>query len=230
MDLGPPRGAAPQADRKLLCSRIVRSSLGNRVFPFALSLLLAFQLNGPAAWAQAVPAQINIVAVRGDGAVVSVGQRPDPQPLIRIEDENRRPLADVVVVFTLPIEGTTGEFRGSGKIFTATTTAQGEAEIHGLAVNRIPGRLLLHVNASYRGLTTRTTMTIFVVSSSGSKTAGGHGKVIAIIAAIGAAAGAGAALGLRKQNNAAVTPTTPTPPPAAISLSPGTGSIGAPPH
>jgi hypothetical protein len=69
-----------------------------------------------------------------------------------------------------------------------------------------------------------------VVEPAGQKARGGHGKTIAILAAIGAAAGVGAAFGLRKNDSSSTTPASTTPTPVPIGLTPGAGVIGAPPR
>src|SRR5689334_3779718 len=100
------------------------------------------------------PAELNIVVVDGEGAINRIGQRSSRDPVIRIEDENHRPLTGAAVVFTLPTGGASGEFNGS-KTSTVMTDNQGQAIARGLKVNHIPGTLPIHVNASYRSVRAR---------------------------------------------------------------------------
>src|SRR5437870_3752555 len=106
------------------------------------------------------PVQLNIVVIDGEGAINNLGQRASRDPIVRMEDESRRPVSGAAVVFTLPTEGPSGEFNGS-KTSTVVTDNQGQAIARSLKVNQVPGKLQIHVNASYRGVTTRTTITQF---------------------------------------------------------------------
>jgi len=191
-----------------------------------LSFLIAF----PALDAQAVPTQLNIVVVEGEGAINNVRQRVARDPVVRVEDENHKPVAGAVVVFTLPTEGATGEFGGGSKSLTVTTDSQGQAVAQGLKMNQVAGKVPIHINASYRGLTARTSMMQFSVLPPGAKASsnnnGHHGALIGILIAVGAAAGAGAAYAATHNSNSSSTPVTPPPAtPTPIGITPGTGSI-----
>ena len=48
-------------------------------------------------------AELNIVIVEGEGATNNIRQRVARQPIIQVEDENHKPVAGAVVVFTLPV-------------------------------------------------------------------------------------------------------------------------------
>jgi hypothetical protein len=108
------------------------------------------------------------------------------------------------------------------------------AKAQGLKLNQVGGKLPIHVTASFRGLQSRTTITQFVEVPPGAKvstsTGGGHGKVIAILAVIGAGAAGGVVYATQRNKSTSspggpVTPSGPTP----IGITPGTGTI-APPH
>jgi hypothetical protein len=133
------------------------------------------------------------------------------------------------VVFTLPTEGATGEFGNGSKTLTVLTDSEGVAVAQGLRFNQIPGKVPVHVNVSYKGLTARTNITQIVVAPPGYKPGGGggSGKVIAIVAAL-AAAGAGGAFYALRSSGKTTSTTAPTAP-AAIGITPGTGTL-APPH
>src|SRR5215204_6654102 len=91
------------------------SAIPPRVLSVALSLSIWSQLVAPPAFAQNPPAEINIVVVEGEGAVNNVGQRSTSHPVVRVEDENQKPISGAAVVFTLPTDGASGEF-ASGEI------------------------------------------------------------------------------------------------------------------
>ena len=58
-------------------------------------------------------------------AINNIRQRVSREPVVQVEDENHKPVAGAVVVFTLPTEGATGEFGNGSKNLTVTTDAQG---------------------------------------------------------------------------------------------------------
>ncbi|MCX6626015.1 MAG: hypothetical protein NTW28_00095 [Candidatus Solibacter sp.] len=190
-----------------------------------LSFLIAF----PPLHAQLLPTELNIVVVEGEGAINNVRQRVARAPVVRVEDQNHKPIAGAAVVFTLPTEGATGEFSNGGKSLTMITDNQGLAAAQSLRLNQMAGKVPIHVNASYRGLTARTSITQFSVLPPGAKasssTGGGHGGLIAVLVVLGAAAaGGGAYFATHKTSSSSGTVVTP-PTPVAIGITPGTGSI-----
>ena len=109
---------------------------GTNSLSITLSFLIAFQMVVPAAHSQALPTELNLIVVEGEGAINNVRQRTAREPLVRVEDENHKPIAGVAVVFTLPTEGATGEFAKGAKTLTVMTDANGEAKGAGLKVNQ----------------------------------------------------------------------------------------------
>ena len=192
-------------------------------FALGLSFLIAL----PPVHAQTpLPTELNIVVVEGEGATNNVRQRVAREPVVRVEDENHKPIAGAAVVFTLPTEGATGEFANGAKSLTIMTDSQGRATAQSLRINQVAGKIPIHVNASYRGLTARTSITQFSVLPPGAKASsggGGHGGLIAVLVVLGAAAaGGGAYFATRSTNSSAGTP-PPTVTP--IGITPGTGTI-----
>lgn len=201
-----------------------------RSLAIAFSFLLFSQSLPRPAEAQIPPTELNIVVVKGEGAINKVRQRVTTDPAIRVEDEQHRAIAGAAVVFTLPTEGPTGEFGNGGKTLTIMTDASGQAAVTGLKVNEYPGKLILHVSVSYRGLSARTTITQFDEGPPVTKptaSSGGHGKLILILAIAGAAAaGGGAYFALHKSGSSPASggSTTPT----GIGLTPGSPTIIGP--
>jgi hypothetical protein len=157
-------------------------------------------LNGlaPAAVAQTLPAQINIVVVSGEGAASPVRQHVTQDPAVRIEDDDQQPVAGVPVVFALPVSGTSGEFMNGAKTLAVVTDKTGLATAHGLKTNEIPGKLQIYVTASFHGLRARTLINQMVEGVPGAPTrvqrtakSGGTWKwvLLGVAAAGGAAAG-----------------------------------------
>jgi hypothetical protein len=174
--------------------------------------------------------------VEGEGAVLDVHQRAGKDPAVRIEDQNHSPISGAVVVFTLPTEGSTGEFASGNKSVTVNTDKEGMAIGKGLKINQVPGKLQVHVTVSYKGLSARTNIVEFVegpaIHGTQGVSHGGKGKWVAIVLLIGGGAAGGAVAAMSKKGSTATTTPTPTPTPSAptpIGITPGTGVI-APPH
>ena len=206
---------------------------GMESLAIGLSFLTVFQFAVPPVYAQTLPVELNIVVVQGEGTINSVRQRAGKEPVIQVEDENHKPIAGAAVVFTLPTEGATGSFGNGGKTLTIMTDPQGRATAQGLKVNEYPGKLVVHISVSYRGLSARTNITQFDEGPPVTKKAssGGHtGRIVAILAIVGAAAGAGAYLALRKNGSSSTSSTIGggTSTVTAIGLTPGTGTITGP--
>jgi hypothetical protein len=201
---------------------------GIRSISCALSILIFCQFAIPSIEAQNPPAELNIIVVEGEGAINNVRQRVAREPIVRVEDENHRPLAGAAVVFTLPTEGATGAFGNGTTSLTVLTDSQGQAAAQGMKVNQVPGKVPIHVNVSYRGLSARTTITQYNEGPAVAAKSGGHGKVIAILAVIAAGAAGGAVIATRKSSsNSSTTPTGPVVA-SPIGITPGTGSIVGP--
>lgn len=66
-----------------------------------VSLLLALWI--PAS-AQVAP-MLNLVVLEGEGATNNIRQRTAREPIVQVEDENHKPVAGAIVVFTLPSNG-----------------------------------------------------------------------------------------------------------------------------
>ena len=143
-----------------------------RLLAIGLSFLLAF----PTLSAQTLPTELNIVVVEGEGASNNTRQRVNRPALVRIEDENHKPVVGAAVVFTLPTEGASGSFTNGSKSLTVTTDNQGQAVAQGLKMNGLPGKVPIQVNASYRGLTARTVISQESVLPPGAKASAGGGQ------------------------------------------------------
>ena len=190
--------------------------------------LLSFELVVPTVFAQTVPIRIDLVVAEGEGVVNNLRQRVSHDPVVRVEDDDHRPVSGAAVVFTLPISGASGEFGNGSKNLTVMTDKDGLAAARGLKTNEVSGKLQIFVTASYRGLRARTLISQFNMPSSitGQKR-GGSGKVWAILAVVGAAAAGGAVAATHKGNSPTSSPGVAAP--AAIGITPGSGAL-SPPH
>ena len=179
---------------------------------------------------QTLPTALNLAVIEGEGATNNIRQRVARDPVVQVEDENRKPLAGAIVVFTLPTEGASGEFNGH-KTLTVATDSKGQAVGKSMKLNPVPGKVPIHVTASYRGLAVRTIISQISVVPPGEKAGtssggGHHGVLIGILVAVAAAGGAGAYLATRKSQSVAVVVLTGPTSPVAIGITPGTGTIG----
>lgn len=206
--------------------RICRSKTAFLAVRFALVL----QLGGGLAVAQSIPTMLNIVVVQGDGAMGQVGRRASHDPIVRIVDEKQSPVSGAAVVFTLPTEGASGSFANGSKTLTVVTDAAGVATAKGLRFNGIPGKVPIHLNASYKGLGANASMMLITEAPAGYKAKNGgrgHGKLVAVVLVLaGGAAASGAVLATRSSNPS--TPSSIPAPPAAIGITPGTGTLTPP--
>src|SRR5215469_1389837 len=91
---------------------------------------------------------LNLIVVEGEGAINNIRQRTARETIVQVEDENRKPVAGAVVVFSLPSQGAGGTFANGAQTLTVTTDAQGRAVAQGLRANRIAGKWEMRINAS----------------------------------------------------------------------------------
>ncbi|MGH9719621.1 MAG: carboxypeptidase-like regulatory domain-containing protein [Bryobacteraceae bacterium] len=191
----------------------------------ALSLLLIIPPSG----AQPPEApRLRIVIVEGDGAVNNVRQRVAREPIVEVHDENDRPVAGAVVVFTLPERGASASFLNGSKFLTVVADENGRAVARGLQPNSVAGDYEIRVSASHQGKTGNGVIRQTNAAAAGIAT----GKLIAILAAVGGGVVAGvlAATGGKGSSSSSSSGggvTTP-PPVTATTITPGAGSVTPP--
>ena len=191
----------------------------------SLSVLLAALLAAPLA-AQDTGLKLNLVVVEGEGAINNIKQRTAREPIIQVEDQNHKPIAGAVVVFTLPTQGAGGAFAGGQHTLSVVTDSQGRAVARGFRPNGVRGQYQIHVNASYQGQTASTNVTQSNAAVAGAAGAAVSGKLIAILAVAGAAAAGGIIYATHSGGGNSGNTGTGTP--AAVTISPGSGAVGPP--
>jgi hypothetical protein len=157
-----------------------------------LSLLLALWIP---ATAQVAP-MLNLVVVEGEGAVNNIRQRTAREPIVQVQDENHKPVAGAIVVFTLPSNGAGGTFANGAHTLTVATDTQGQAVAHGLKPNGVQGQFKIHVNASHNGQNTSLDIAqanAIAAGTAGAAAAGGISAKLIIVLAVVAGAAAGGA-------------------------------------
>ena len=194
-----------------------------RGFAAGLACLLVFQ---SVAGAQE-GGGLNIVVIEGEGAINNIRQRTAREPIVQVEDRNRKPVAGAAVVFMLPDTGASGVFPNGSRTLTVMTDENGRAAARGIRPNTVKGDMQIRVNASHQGQTGSATITQ-TNAIAGAAAAAGAGlavKWIAIIAGAAAAAAVGGIVATR-DNGGNTTPGPATRPPTTIT--PGAGTVGPP--
>ncbi len=205
--------------------RIVATTSGRNpsaAFRCFLSLTLTFLLAVPPGVAVAAPppAKLNIVILSGDGAINNIRQRTARETIVQVEDENHRPVAGASVLFLLPDSGPGGVFANGSRSLQVLTNKQGQAMATGLRVNNVPGKFQIQVEVSHQELSATASITQTNAVITAAAAGGISGKLIAILAATGAAAAVGVIAATRKgDNDDKGVPTT---------VSAGTSSVGGP--
>src|SRR5690348_11847620 len=133
----------------------MKNYLWKSLLPMGLCFSIALDGFLPQAYAQTLPAGINIVVVGGENAINKVHQKVSRDPAVRVENDDHQPVSGAVVVFALPTSGASGEFADGAKTLTVITDQKGIASAHGIKTNDVPGRLQIYVTASYRGMRAR---------------------------------------------------------------------------
>jgi len=174
------------------------------------------------------PVRIQVVVVEGEGVTSNIHERVAHDPVVKVEDDDHRPVVGAVVVFALPISGTSGEFDNGSTNLTIMTGNDGLATARGLRTNDVPGKLQIYVTATYRGLRARGVINQFVTVAPGSKAPApalhaskSSGKWKWVLLGVVAAGGAGAAAYFARGGSSTSTP-------SAVSISTGTVVFGSP--
>lgn len=191
----------------------------------AVSISIPF---APMAQAQNVAPVLNIVIVEGEGAINNIKQRTAREPIVRVEDENHKPVAGAAVIFALSNQGAGGSFGGGANSLSVVTDSQGRAVARGFHPNHVQGQYQIHVTASHNGATANTNISESNVAAAGAASAaaaaGISGKLIAVIVIVAAAGAAGGAYAATHSGGGNST----TSANAAVTITPGSGLVGPP--
>jgi hypothetical protein len=192
---------------------------------FLVVLVLLNMLRAPA-WAQQPASGLRIVIVEGDGAINNIRQRVNREPIVQVEDENRKPVAGAAVLFFLPEQGPSGTFANGSRMLMVVTDSKGQARASGIRPNDQSGPVQLRVTASFQGLTASAVISqTNVAGAAAAASTGGLSVTAKILIIVGIAAGATAG-GIIATHNSGSGPAPPTSTP--IGLSSGTPTVGGP--
>lgn len=199
-----------------------------RTLARGLSVMLSALLLMQSALAQQTPAgpqKLNLVIVEGDGAVNNVRQRVAREPIIQVEDENRRPVAGAAVTFLLPNQGASASFANGARSLTVLSDAKGQAVARGLQPNNVNGQFQIRVNASYQGQTANAAINMTNALTAAAVAGGISAKLIAILVIAGAAAAGGTIAATRGGDDTNSSGGGTRPP---VRVGAGTPTVGAP--
>jgi hypothetical protein len=108
--------------------------------------------------APAAPHMLYITILDGEDSINNIRERTAREPIIQVTDQNHKPVAGALVVFSLvhSSSGADGVFTtptGTASTFRTTTDAQGHAIAHGLQPNATAGQFSIAVEASVGSVT-----------------------------------------------------------------------------
>src|SRR5262245_13376269 len=202
---------------------VFRGARFSRILATCLSVLIVPGVSE--AQENPVGSQLRIVILEGDGAINNIRQRTAREPIVQVEDENRKPVAGAMVLFTLPDSGPGGVFPNGSKTLVTYTDPKGQAKAKGLKPNSIAGSYQIAINVTSQGMKASAVIGQTNAMAAAAATAGGiSAKLIAIIAIAGGAAAAGIVAATSGGGNS---PAPPTPVPTAT-LTAGTPAVGGP--
>jgi len=110
-----------------------------------LAAALAVSLAGTA---KAQIAILQIQVVDGEGAVHPPGTHAPRFLAVEVTDETGKPVEGAAVSFHLPEDGPSGTFANGLRTDVATSDSRGHAALHGVTLNRQPGRFQVRIVAA----------------------------------------------------------------------------------
>ncbi|MEW5977106.1 MAG: hypothetical protein AB1898_14995 [Acidobacteriota bacterium] len=201
----------------------------NSILRLLLTLLLSVHILPQPAFPQQLGTApeaspgLRILILEGEGAINNIRQRTAREPVVQVEDENRKPVAAAMVLFTLPDSGAGAVFPNGAKTLIAYTDEKGQAKAQGLKPNGTAGPYQIAVVATANGLKATAVIHQSNVLAAAVAAGGISAKLIAILAIAGGAAAAGAVAARGGGNTPAPSPPTPT-----ATISAGNPSVGGP--
>jgi len=181
-------------------------------------------------------AVLQIHLIEGEGAVHAPGSSTARPLTVEVTDETGRPVSGAAVSFNLPDEGPGGAFANGLRTEVAITDAQGRVSLHGLQLNRLPGRFQIRVVATKEQARAGVVASQYIAEPKSGAASPRNAPVsmtpasarprtrwIVIAAIIGGGAGAGVVSAAHRTPSAA-----PPSPPVSAGITAPTLSVGAP--
>lgn len=194
---------------------------------FLFSAALVFSPFALSAFASDPPDGVNVLVLKGEGAINNIKLRTSRETVVQVVDNNHNAVPNASVAFVLPGDGPGGTFAGGLTTVTKTTDSIGRVVMPRFHVTANPGKFLIHVTASKAGVSASA-----VIAQSSVVGAAVVGVSIGAAAAIAGAVAAGgvAVVAVRRAVVAggSPSPAPPVPPAGAVGLGGGAGF--GPPH
>lgn len=171
----------------------------------------------------APPMQLRITILDGEGSLNNIRERTAREPIVQVEDQNHKPVAGALILFTVHSEGDAGAtFPNGMTTYQTTTDVAGKATAKGLSPNGHAGAFTITVTATMGALTAEAIIHQQNVEPVANKVVKPHHNLATAgnIAFIGALAGIAAALTWGAVNS--------NPGPKTTTIAPGTSGVGAP--
>ena len=157
------------------------------------------------------PPQLQITILDGEGALNNIKQQTAREPIVQVTDENHKPVAGALVIFSFPQSGASGTFADGSLIFQSRTDAAGRVTTSRISPNQTAGHYQIQVTASSNGLTAKMAVNQTNIMPSIVPPPHLLGlKVVLIVAAVGAGVVAGIVATRSGSSGATITPGTGT--------------------
>jgi hypothetical protein len=98
------------------------------------------------------PQPLEIEILEGEGALNNIRQRTAREPIVEVKDENHKPVAGVLILFSVQPGGPGATFNGSAS-FSTYTDANGRAVAQGFRPNHKKGKFVIKVAATAGAVT-----------------------------------------------------------------------------
>ncbi len=158
-----------------------------KTFVFPRAAVLGLALSMVAAGQQA---PLKVVIVEGDGAINKLGDRSAKSPVVRVEDDDGRPIPGAAVTFVLPDMGAGAFFTDGGTAHTTATNDKGIATVHGIRPNNVAGKFQIRVTAAAHGQTATALINQINAAPAAMLRRGSSRKILYAALAAGGAVGA----------------------------------------
>jgi hypothetical protein len=96
-------------------------------------------------------AALNIIVMEAEGSLNNIKARTAREPIVRVEDDNHKPVAGVLVTFIAPGDGPSGTFLNGAKSIQQVTDMNGVAKAGRFRPNTATGQFQIQVVASFNG-------------------------------------------------------------------------------
>ena len=142
--------------------RLIALRLGSAARHFlVLTLILSIspamplfaQVSAVAQSVSSTPMALHITILEGEDSLNSIRERTAREPIVQVEDENHKPVAGALVLFSIQngSSGAGGSFNGLSSL-SVTTDSAGRATAHGLLPNTTTGSFTITVTATLGAL------------------------------------------------------------------------------